>query len=785
MAKSLPIQQLIDFKLHDDYIETPKGIFLFYRYFPPNASIMTDQEIADEIEQFSRFLDSLRRSITLFATDKIEDLSEIKKFYLSQPLEFEHINSDIVNSIESSEVKSTSVQRAFYFILKTDNPDDDIYNQIVGRGYRIDKATKRELSVLLRNYLLREFLTTDIYTIAQEVELLPKMEKTIQKKNAGNKTAELVYDREILRRLTPRRMDFKIFYGEQNNFFRKTIMIKNLPSELPPNTLQKLAGIRGTSFTMRLTPMDKGQATGMVNQQIKNRRVKRSNQSQSTQKMEAEHEESVIRNFYADILRNQNAIYYVNIYIEMYAKTKEELALLEQQIDSEIIGFAGSYESLKYEQRRAFLAVNPLGQDMFMESANNMPSKSVAALNPFSYSSRQDRNGMLLGSTVQGGNMILDLWLRDNSVTNGSFYAIGTSGQGKSYLMKKITVFQYTAGVTGYILDPDNEYTELTRKLGGTVINCASGRVKINPFEIRRLKGSADDGEYDEELGNSVTADTPVFFQHLSWLTDMFHLLFSDVEPSIFRALMIMVQDMYESKGMTEHTDFSQLKETDYPTFSDLYRFVENNLDTDYKMISREMMRLILLTIKDCYDGTLGNLLNGHTNIKNDRLICFSLAELLEGSKERTDAVLFNISSYTWNIISRRERRVMMIVDELHLFTESPIMMKYLKSYVKRGRKYNALLGVGTQQLGDIINSPCAADAVAMLNNSSFKFLFYPDKIDLALVQDKLKLTAGEVNCISVSNKQHCLLKAGNNSYYMKTGTLPYEEWLFVDAGGV
>ena len=55
--------------------------------------------------------------------------------------------------------------------------------------------------------------------------------------------------------------------------------------------------------------------------------------------------------------------------------------------------------------------------------------------------------------------------------------------------------------VSCYILDPDNEYLDLTRRLGGTVVNCATGEVVINPFEVRRLR------RQDEQVDDNVEAD--------------------------------------------------------------------------------------------------------------------------------------------------------------------------------------------------------------------------------------------------------------------------------------
>ena len=38
---------------------------------------------------------------------------------------------------------------------------------------------------------------------------------------------------------------------------------------------------------------------------------------------------------------------------------------------------------------------------------------------------------------------------------------------------------------------------------------------------------------------------------------------------------------------------------------------------------------------------------------------------------------------------------------------------------------------------------------------------------------------------LPISNKRHCLLKAGNGKYYMEVGTLPFEAELFGDKGGI
>ena len=137
MSKVLPIQRLIDFQLEEDGVRTKDGFFTFYRYYPPNMQIMTQIEVQNEIEKFSRLLDAVKSEITIFATDKVEDMKEVKDFYLSLPAEFDYLTADILAALENSEAKSASVQRAFYFITR-DDPDGGkkTFNAIqIGRAH--------------------------------------------------------------------------------------------------------------------------------------------------------------------------------------------------------------------------------------------------------------------------------------------------------------------------------------------------------------------------------------------------------------------------------------------------------------------------------------------------------------------------------------------------------------------------------------------------------------------------------------------------------------------------
>ena len=266
MKSKLPMQELLQFRFGENGIyggKDGKELFRFYRYYPPNTDVMTDGEIAEEIEQLCRLFDSLRCPFVMFGTDKVEDMSALKAYYRSQPRQYDHIIADVINEIESTEARSSAVQRAYYFIYKAQNEDDDIYTLIAGKGYKVDRVKNEELAVLLRNYLVREFTNVDLYTIAEEVKNYPDM---VRAKPA-------VYNKEIMRRLCPNRIDFTKDHAEQSGVLRRTLMIKNFPSQIPPRALYTVASMRNTSFTMRLTPLQKDSARKLINEQLRNKAV--------------------------------------------------------------------------------------------------------------------------------------------------------------------------------------------------------------------------------------------------------------------------------------------------------------------------------------------------------------------------------------------------------------------------------------------------------------------------------------------------------------------------------
>lgn len=605
------------------------------------------------------------------------------------------------------------------------------------------------------------------------------------------RSKESIFSSELTQRLLPEMMVIKPKHIEQSGFLRRTILVKNFPATIETDfILTNVTQIKNTTFSMHLVPMTAAKTAMLVDKQINNA-VAQSHEKKGTRQMAADIDVESIRKAYDGFLKEKGRFYYVNIYIEVYADDEKELRERVNEVIAVLTSSHISAQQLIYEQKEGFIGVSPIGKDLLTMAANNIPSNTLASMYPFSYSSRNDPEGMLLGKTKDGGYMFLDLWLRDLNITNGNFFITGESGFGKSFLMKKILSQQIARGTSCFTLDAEAEYNDLYRNMGGTVINCASGKFRINPFEIRRLKTDSDS---EDDLDNEIEAlqQEQSFFQHLSWLKDFYKVLFPYLNGMQLAALTMLTKDMYIRFGIDHTTDLSKLTSKDYPIFTDLYQYIHDVLEDRekygfYKEITDDMLRDLLLAIRDAYDGSLSPLFNGHTNLCNDKLINFNIQELLSGSEERTQAFLFNVMTFIWHKIMKKQNFTLFTVDELYLLMnrENLTIAKYLRNFIKRARKYDSVIGTATQQLVDLDDEKIRYISSAIINSATIKFLFNPGSLAYEKTKKFLQLTDGEAESIFAAMRGQCLLKVGQaDKYNINISKFSYEDQLFGSAGG-
>lgn len=182
--KKKNIQDLLDFQIKDGEVVSGNLTFCFYRFFPPNLSILTSQEKENEIDAFCSLLENSNMPIQIFALDKVEDLSENKAFFSAMNNKYAEYTETIIKQITNHETISmtNSIQRAYYFIVPIKNHHT---KEIFEEALRTQKlkcipCQKQELITVFRNFYLREFAVFDIYTFQEEIK--KQYEEAIERK---------------------------------------------------------------------------------------------------------------------------------------------------------------------------------------------------------------------------------------------------------------------------------------------------------------------------------------------------------------------------------------------------------------------------------------------------------------------------------------------------------------------------------------------------------------------------------------------------------------------------
>ena len=348
---------------------------------------------------------------------------------------------------------------------------------------------------------------------------------------------------------------------------------------------------------------------------------------------------------------------HVAVFIELKARSLDELHELQSDISMALMHAKITIDRLTLRQLPGFKSVVPTGSNQFgTEFERVIPASSAANLFPFNYSGKRDPNGMYIGKDKFGSNIIVDFERRADDKTNSNILILGNSGQGKSYLMKLILTNLRESGKSIIILDPESEYEELCRALGGSYIDFMSGRFRINPLEPKVWSD-----------GDEVVATT--LSQHISFLKSLFG-SYRSFNDGHLAAIEMLLTELYKRFSITDETDLGALTSTDYPIMQDFYELCEEefyNRNSDvHKFYTTEQLRYICLGIHSMCVGSDKVYFNGHTNIADGKFIVFGVKGLLETNQRLKDTLLFNIFSYMSSQLLGKGNTVASI-DELYL----------------------------------------------------------------------------------------------------------------------
>ena len=486
----------------------------------------------------------------------------------------------------------------------------------------------------------------------------------------------------------------------------------------------------------------------------------------------------------ANLRKNKEPLLHCSVFIELKARSVDALKELQSDIAMELTRSKISVDMLTLRQKEGFLSVIPTGYNQFgAQYERVLPASSVANLYPFNFSGKTDPQGLYIGRDKYGTNILVDFDRRAEDKTTSNILILGNSGQGKSYLLKLILANIRESGKAIICLDPESEYEELCSALGGCYIDFMSGEYTINPLEPKAWTDSVED----------IDATTPEAFkkvtrlsQHIAFLKDFFR-SYKDFSDTQIDTIEILLSKLYARFGITDATDYSAKKPTDFPIMEDFYKLCEEEFysyDKQRKYLyTEDTLQDVCLGIHSMCVGAESKYFNGHTNITDSHFLVFGVKGLMDTNKRLKDAMLFNILSFMSNQLLGQGKTAASI-DELYLFLTNMTAIEYIRNAMKRVRKKDSSIILASQNIEDFLIPSIREFTKPLFSIPTHQFLFNAGQINPKEYMDALQVEPSEFELIKYPERGTCLFRCGNERYLLQVIAPDYKAALFGKAGG-
>lgn len=605
-----------------------------------------------------------------------------------------------------------------------------------------------------------------------------------KKSKLAQEHAEEIRTKDFFDCILPSTLKFFSDYYIVGDSYRSVWVIR----EYPPSTeeqaiLSQLADRSGVTLRIYHRLVEAMEQRKIIQNATRKNKLK-SGGSDMNDTIEAEGNLQDVVELLANLRKNREPLLHCSVFIELKARNYEVLRELQSEISMELTRSKISVDRLSLRQKEGFLSVLPTGYNQFgAQFERVLPASSVANLYPFNFSGKTDPKGIYIGRDKFGTNILVDFDRRAEDKTTSNILILGNSGQGKSYLMKLILSNIRESGKSVITLDPESEYEDLCTNLGGCYIDFLSGEYKINPLEPKAWTDGVED---IEPTTPEAFKKTTRLSQHIAFLKDFFR-SYKDFTDIQIDTIEILLSRLYARYGITDSTDYSQMKPTDFPIMEDFYKLCEEEFMTYDKqtkhLYTEKTLQEVCLGINSMCVGAESHYFNGYTNITDNEFLVFGVKGLMDTNKRLKDAMLFNILSFMSNQLLGKGNTAASI-DELYLFLTNMTAIEYIRNAMKRVRKKDSSIILASQNIEDFLIPSIREFTKPLFSIPTHQFLFNAGQINPKEYMDALQVEPSEFELIKYPERGTCLYRCGNERYLLQVIAPEFKSALFGKAGG-
>ncbi|AGY82934.1 VirB4 family type IV secretion system protein [Carnobacterium inhibens] len=558
-------------------------------------------------------------------------------------------------------------------------------------------------------------------------------------------------------------------YIESGDNFIRVIAIVDYPKVQYGNWLSELKRKKGNITISQF--LQSSSSTKMIhhyNETIKNKEAELLKIYDPLKRKRLEQQIETANRQLDKYLQSNSSFIYQYTYIYLNASTLEALNDLTENITKTLIKLQMKSMVPVKGMYQAFWSALPIGENLLGDYTYKESNTEVASsMFPFDdaeilhLSPRSDVEGI----NKDTNSLIAIDYLDRKNTLNQNMVVIGTSGVGKTtYMIQKI--LRYVArDIKVFIIDPENEYSQIVEHLGGTVVHLSSNaQTKINPLEI-----------FSEEISENIetlTIDLELLVKDkIQRVKGFFQVLKPDITQVEQAVLDSVLRNTYLNAGIFKYSSISEIKSEQYPTLENVFNEIEKLKQTDQDRF--KVLKDFYYILESYVHGST-TLFNGHTNINiNANLLSFDL-KALQNEADVQAAAYLNTFSFLWDEITKNKtENIKLVVDEFHFLTQNSEAAQFFYQAYKRFRKYNAGAIAGTQQIQDVLEGTMSDSknvGEAIIGNSYTKVFFGLDDKGVEDLTDKLHMNFSEKEKKLLSRRKQgeALIIHGSQRAFMK-----------------
>ena len=529
----------------------------------------------------------------------------------------------------------------------------------------------------------------------------------------------------IKKELAPKGMTFNATDFIISDKYATILTVISYPKLIQPGYLANLTtGLSGVKIVAKHIPVAFDAVSKMLNKQLIELNERYQKETDPTYQERIRQDYESLENFIKVITTNQSKVFDFQLHIMVTANTKDELERTKLQVKSVLEAMEMRAIPLRFEQEKVLKSCLPIfdKQDIEDRIGTPIPSPTLAAMYPFVFDSIKDQGlSCLLGVDFSGGIILFNQFLyqikKEHNRNNANMIILGTSGSGKSTAAKLLLRSHVRNGYKIVAVDPEGELEDMARLYDGDFIDLGRGGEfgMINPLEI---VPDSDDEDSNRGIGYAVLTKT------LQTLKAFMKYYDPSIEEDVLTLFNEVVVETYQRFNINVNTDFSTLKSSDFPTFSDVYTTIRGRiLSYGEATMERDIMERLEIKVRPLTFGGLEHYFDGHTTIApKSNFIVFNIRELMNAEANIKNALFFNILKYAWGLCLDSSINTVLMVDEAHtlLGNKNSLGADFLANVQRRARKYNSGTIVITQQPSDFAAPEVLMQGKAIFDNASY-----------------------------------------------------------------